>query len=272
MTRDYRSLQNEVNVTEHRYTYAGPHGMSDFLFDLAVVVAGIAAGGVASVAGFGIGSLLTPVFVTQVATQIAVAAVSIPHVVGTAARFWLLRGQVDRRLLVRFGLTSAAGGLAGALLQARTSSAGLTIVFGSLLLFVAASELTGLSKRMRFRGAAAWIAGALSGLLGGLVGNQGGIRSAAMLGVDVPRQAFVGTATAVALIVDGARLPVYLATTGDELLALWPTIAFATIGVVCGTLFGHRVLMRIPEERFRPTVATLLAILGAAMLFVGLAH
>jgi uncharacterized membrane protein YfcA len=242
----------------------------DVLFNLLIVIAGIAAGGVASVAGFGIGSLLTPVFVTHVATQVAVAAVSIPHVVGTAARLWLLRGQIDRHLLVRFGLTSAAGGLTGALLQARTSSAGLTIVFGTLLLFVAASELTGFSKRMRFRGAAAWIAGALSGLLGGLVGNQGGIRSAAMLGVDVPRQAFVGTATAVALIVDGARLPVYLVTSGDELLALWPTIVFATVGVVCGTLFGHRVLVRIPEEKFRPTVAVLLAILGTTMLFVGL--
>jgi uncharacterized membrane protein YfcA len=239
------------------------------LFDLLIVIAGIAAGGVASVAGFGIGSLLTPVFVTQVATQVAVAAVSIPHVVGTAARFWLLRGQVDRHLLVRFGLTSAAGGLTGALLQTRTGSAGLTILFGSLLLFVAASELTGLSERMRFRGVAAWTAGALSGLLGGLVGNQGGIRSAAMMGVDVPRQAFVGTATAVALIVDCARLPVYLATSGDELLALRPTIVFATIGVVCGTLFGHRVLVRIPEEKFRPTVAVLLAVLGASMLMVG---
>jgi uncharacterized protein len=240
------------------------------LFDLLIVIAGIVAGGVASVAGFGIGSLLTPVFVTQVATQVAVAAVSIPHVVGTAARFWLMRGQVDRRLLLQFGLTSAAGGLAGALLQTRTGSAGLTILFGGLLLFVAVSELSGLSQRMRFRGAAAWIAGALSGLLGGLVGNQGGIRSAAMLGIDVPRQAFVGTATAVALIVDGARLPVYLATSGDRLLALWPTIVFATIGVLCGTLFGHRVLVRIPEEKFRPTVAVLLAVLGAAMLIVGI--
>jgi uncharacterized membrane protein YfcA len=236
----------------------------------AVIVAGIAAGGIASIAGFGIGSLLTPVFATIVATQIAVAAVSIPHVVGTAARFWLLRGQIDRQLLVKFGLTSAAGGLTGALLQARTSSAGLSIVFGVLLLFVAASELTGLSTRMRFRGAAAWIAGALSGLLGGLVGNQGGIRSAAMLGVDVPRHAFVGTATAVALIVDGARLPVYLATSGHELLELWPAIALATVAVVCGTVFGHRLLIRIPEEKFRPTVAVLLAILGAAMLMVGL--
>jgi hypothetical protein len=119
---------------------------------------------------------------------------------------------------------------------------------------------------MRFRGAAAWIAGALSGLLGGLVGNQGGIRSAAMLGVDVPRRAFVGTATAIALIVDGARLPVYLATTGDELSRMWPTIAAATVGVVAGTVFGHRLLLRIPEEQFRFVVAALLAVLGSAML------
>jgi uncharacterized membrane protein YfcA len=246
--------------------------LTDVFLYLAVVAAGIAAGGVASVAGFGIGSLLTPLLVTQVETRIAVAAVAIPHIVGTAARFWLLRGQIDRHLLVRFGLTSAAGGLAGALLQSRTSSAGLTIVFAVLLLFFAASELSGLSKRMRFRGAAAWIAGALSGLFGGLVGNQGGIRTAAMLGVDVPRQAFVGTVTAVALIVDGARLPVYVATTGNELLDLWPTITIATIAVACGTLFGHRLLIRIPEEEFRPTVAVLLAVLGGAMLIVGVSE
>jgi len=240
--------------------------LGDAWFSLVVIGVGIAAGGVASVAGFGIGSLLTPLLVTQVPANVAVAAVAIPHVVGTAARLWLLRGQIDRRLLVTFGLTSAAGGLTGALLQRSTSGAGLTIVFGVLLLFVAASELTGLSTRMRFRGPAAWIAGALSGLLGGLVGNQGGIRSAAMLGVDVPRQAFVGTATAVALIVDGARLPVYLATTGRELLAMWPTVAAATAGVVVGTLFGHRVLMRIPEARFRLIVAVTLGVLGSAML------
>ena len=244
--------------------------MGDAWFSLVVIGVGIAAGGVASVAGFGIGSLLTPLLVTQVPANVAVAAVAIPHVVGTAARLWLLRGQIDRRLLVTFGLTSAAGGLTGALLQGSTSGAGLTIVFGVLLLFVAASELTGLSTRMRFRGPAAWIAGALSGLLGGLVGNQGGIRSAAMLGVDVPRQAFVGTATAVALIVDGARLPVYLATTGQELLAMWPTVAAATAGVVVGTLFGHRVLMRIPEARFRLIVAVTLGVLGSAMLITAL--
>jgi uncharacterized membrane protein YfcA len=239
------------------------------LTELLAIVAGLAAGAVASVAGFGIGSLLTPVFAIGVGTKVAVAAVSIPHVIGTAVRFWLLRGHLDPHVLVSFGLTSAAGGLCGALLHEWTSSAGLSIVLGALLLFVAASELTGLSKRMRFRGAAAWIAGALSGLLGGLVGNQGGIRSAALLGVDLPRQAFVGTATAVALAVDGARLPVYLATTGPEIVAMWPTVAAATAGVIAGTLFGHRLLMRIPETRFRVIVAVTLAVLGLAMLIHG---
>jgi uncharacterized protein len=236
------------------------------LTELLVSAAGVVAGAVASVAGFGIGSLLTPVFGIEVGTKVAVAAVAIPHVVGTATRFWLLREQIDRHLLLTFGVTSAVGGLTGALLHEWVSSVGLTMVFGALLLFVATSELTGLSKRMRFRGPAAWIAGALSGLLGGLVGNQGGIRSAAMLGVDVPRSAFIGTATAVALIVDGARLPVYLATTGRDLLTMWPTIAAATAGVVVGTLFGHRLLLRIPEEKFRVVVAVTLAVLGGAML------
>jgi uncharacterized membrane protein YfcA len=77
--------------------------LSEWWLSLAVAAAGAVAGGVASVAGFGIGSLLTPLLVTHVTTKVAVAAVAIPHVVGTAARFWLLRGHVDRPLLVRFG-------------------------------------------------------------------------------------------------------------------------------------------------------------------------
>ncbi len=56
--------------------------------------------------GFGIGSLLTPVLALQVDTRLAVAAVSIPHLVGTSLRFWLMHGGVDRRVLWSFGLTA----------------------------------------------------------------------------------------------------------------------------------------------------------------------
>src|SRR5207302_2651910 len=102
--------------------------------------------------------------------------------------------------------------------------------------------------------------------LGGLVGNQGGIRSAAMLGFDVPKHAFVATATAVALMVDGARVPVYLVTQGRNMVEVWPFVVAATAGVLAGTLVGERVLRRVPESIFRRLVTASILALGVAML------
>jgi uncharacterized membrane protein YfcA len=233
------------------------------------VVAAVAAA-IASVTGFGIGSLLTPTLGLAVGTKIAVAAVSLPHFIGTAIRFWMLRHDVDRATLWRFGLASAAGGLTGALLHSRASTPALSVIFGSLLIFVAISELSGLAKRMHLHGPVALLGGALSGLLGGLVGNQGGIRSAALLSFDLPKRAFVATATATGLIVDLARLPVYLWTEGSSVAEIWPMTVTATAGVILGTLFGGRLLARVPDKMFRPIVAVILAALGIAMFIQGI--
>jgi hypothetical protein len=238
-------------------------------YDAALLLVSALAGALAAVTGFGIGSLLTPLLALRVDTRLAVAAVSVPHVVGTALRFWLLAGRMDRKVFWSFGLTSAAGGLIGALLHGWASNRWLTMLFGALLLFAAASEFIGLAGKMQFRGQVAWIAGAVSGLLGGLVGNQGGLRSAALLGFNLSKQSFVATATAVGLVVDGARMPVYLATQYREMAAIWIPIAIATVGVVLGTLLGSRVLARIPDVWFHRVLAAVLAGLGATMLARG---
>jgi uncharacterized protein len=240
---------------------------ADWLFLLATAAGGFLAGAIASVSGFGIGSLLTPLLAVRVGTKLAVAAVSVPHMAATALRLWIMRKHVDRRLLGSFGLMSAAGGLAGALLNAYANNPVLTIVFGGLLILTGVLGLSGLSDRLRFRGWVGWVAGAVSGVLGGLVGNQGGIRSAAMLGFDVPRQAFVATATAVGLIVDGARMPVYLVTQGAEIANLWPALLTATAGAVLGTVIGERILKRVPEPVYRWVVSALVLALGVFMLF-----
>ena len=240
--------------------------MPDVLALLLVAVVAAVAGAVASVAGFGIGSLLTPLLALQADTKLAVALVSIPHLAATALRLWLLRRYVSRSLLVSFGVPSALGGLAGALLHEIAGGLLLTAVFGGLLLFAGVGGLTGFSERMRFGKRMAWAAGALSGLLGGMVGNQGGIRSAAMLGFDVPKQAFVATATAVALIVDGARMPVYAATQGSEMLRHWQLVAASVVGALAGTIAGSLLLRRVPEPIFRRVVSAILLVLGVAML------
>ena len=234
-------------------------------FDTLIAVAAAFAGAIASVAGFGIGSILTPLFAIHFGTKLAVAAVSIPHLIATALRFVRIGEHVDKRVFVSFGITSAAGGLIGALLHARFSGTALSYVLGGLLVFAGMMGVTGLSRRMRFEGVAAWIAGALSGAFGGLVGNQGGIRSAAMLGMRVSKESFVATATAIALVVDLARMPVYAVVQGKEVLGIWPVLLLAIIGVVLGTLAGERVLRKIPEPLFRRIVSLIILTLGVAL-------
>src|SRR5205085_11283243 len=131
----------------------------------------------------------------------------IPHVCGTAVRFWGLRGKLDKHVLLTFGVTSAMGGLAGAVLHNYATNAAIRYVFACILIFVGLGGVTGFTSRMRFGRRSGWVAGGVSGFLGGLIGNQGGIRAAALMGFDVPKEAFVATATAIALVVDGVRKP-----------------------------------------------------------------
>ena len=235
-------------------------------FTVVATVAAVVAGAIASISGFGIGSVLTPVLSTQFDVRLAIAMVSLPHLAGTFARFLIVRTRIDREVLLGFGAASAIGGLVGAALQTVVQSTALAVVFGGLLVFAGVASLTGFAQ-LRFSGhRTALVGGALSGLLGGLVGNQGGIRAAALLGFDVEREAFVATATAVALIVDGARIPVYLATQGADLAAHWPLIAVLSIGAVVGTLLGGRALRRMSDAVFRRVVGVLLLALGAYTL------
>jgi uncharacterized protein len=232
------------------------------MFTILVFAAAVLAGGVAAISGFGIGSLLTPLFAVRYGTKLAVAIVSVPHLAATAARFLGLRRQLDKNVFLNFGILSAAGGLLGALLNARANSPALAIVFGCLLLFASVSGLSGFIDRMHLGRKTAWFAGLLSGFFGGLVGNQGGIRSAALLGFNIRKEALVATATAIALIVDGARMPVYVAVESKGIMGAWPLLVTAVAGALLGTFWGVRLLRRIPEPAFRKLLYLLILGLG----------
>lgn len=238
-------------------------------FTLIIAIAAFLAGATSSVAGFGIGTILTPLLGFGIGVRLAVAAAAIPHFIGNAARLWTLRRRVDLQVLKSFGLTSAAGALAGALLHAAASIPTLKFGMAALLVIAGGLGVGGYTDRVRMGPRGAWFAGALSGFLGGFVGNQGGIRAAAMLALDVRKEVFVASAVAIALVVDGARLPIYAVSTGRELLQAWPVVAIASAGVLAGTLLGKVLLGWIPEALFRRIVSALLVALGIAIFVIG---
>jgi len=236
------------------------------VFDLALFIASLTAGLIAAISGFGIGSILTPVAAAQVDTKLAVAVVSIPHLAGTFMRFLRLRKHINRPLALTFGAASAFGGLVGAVLHTYTDGPILGYVFGALLISAGLSGLTGIAERIELKGPWRWIGGFASAVFGGLVGNQGGIRSAAMLGFDLSKESFVATATVIALVVDGARMPIYFVTEHERMFMEWPIILIATIGVIIGTVAGSSLLERIAERMFKRVVSALVFGLGIYML------
>jgi uncharacterized membrane protein YfcA len=87
-----------------------------------------------------------------------------------------------------------------------------------------------------------------------------------MLGMRVSKESFVATATAIALAVDGAGMPVYAVTQTKPVLEIWPVLLLAIIGVIVGTVAGERLLRRIPEPLFRRLVSIIILVLGISML------
>ncbi len=236
------------------------------IYDILLMGVAVLSGGIASIAGFGIGSLLTPLLALNTGISLAVAGVSIAHFLGTSFRFWKLKKYINKKVLVSFGVTSAIGGLVGALFHNIFQNVILTIVFGCLLVFAGGTGLTGISEKFRFSGPLAWVAGALSGLFGGLVGNQGGIRSAALFGFDLKGIEFVATATGIALAVDLVRMPVYLVTQGKQILNIWPLIGVVSIGVLIGTEAGVWMFRKIPEVLFKKIVSAIILFIGFFVL------
>ena len=230
-----------------------------------LAVASVLAGAIASVSGFGIGSLLTPVLMLSMPTADAVAVLAIPHAVATTIRWLRLRKDVHVATFKQFGIASAIGGLAGALLQSQLASPTLTVVLGALLILAGSTELARRPlpvPRTRF-----WhlLGGSLSGLFGGLVGNQGGIRAAALLGSGLHPRQLIATATASALLVDAARVPVYLVTANSAIAGATRVWIVASVGVTIGTFLGVPLLSRIPESFYRRIVGVLLLLLGISL-------
>jgi hypothetical protein len=223
-------------------------------------------GAVAAVSGFGIGSLLTPFLLISFAAADAVVIVAVPHAVATTVRFFRLRKDIDRPTFREFGIASAVGGLAGAVLQPILGSGPLTIVLAVLLLAAGTSELA--RRPFPLPTTPFWrlTGGILSGVFGGLVGNQGGIRSAALLGFRLDTRTLVATATASALLVDAARVPIYVLLRGSVLTATVPLWAAGTLGVVVGTFMGVPLLSKIPTKLYRQVVGGLLVALGVSLV------
>ncbi|HQH28041.1 MAG TPA: sulfite exporter TauE/SafE family protein, partial [Oligoflexia bacterium] len=193
------------------------------LFVIGIV--SLLAAGLTLFSGFGLGTILMPVFSLFFPVPLAVAATAVVHFANNIFKFGLMSKQADWRVVARFGLPAAVFAMAGAGLlnlfdrmpllttyELSGRNFEITAVNGAVGIIIMAFAL--LETWPRFQGLAfapRWLplGGALSGFFGGLSGNQGALRSAFLLKAGLSKEGFVATGIVSAVIVDAARLVVY---------------------------------------------------------------
>lgn len=220
-------------------------------------------------AGFGLGTILTPVFVVFLPPHFAVAATAAVHFLNNIFKITLLWPHINWLVLKNFGITAALGALAGALTLALLGSAAevgerhLEGVIGLLISAFAVIELLPAAERWSVDTKWQPLGGFASGFFGGLSGHQGALRSIFLLRVGLGKEAFVATGTAIACCIDVVRIGTYTSLFDTQWLTVyWPQLMVATFAALAGAMTGRHWLKKV-------TLNALKTVVGLALLSIG---
>lgn len=254
---------------------------------IVVAVAALGAAGLTMYSGFGLGTLLLPVFALFFPVEVAVAATAVVHLANNIFKIGLVGKLADRSLVLNFGLPAIFAAMLGAAAlgyMARfevlaTYNLGphtaeitpIKLLMGALIFFFALFELLPGLKEIKFDRRYLALGGFFSGFFGGLSGHQGALRSAFLVKTGVSTQAFVGTNAMIAFMVDLARIATYggfflLAGNGLGLGAEeWPLIITGIVAAFTGVMLGKRWLHKVKMSGIQTLTGMMLLAVALAL-------
>ena len=255
---------------------------------LLICIAALAVSGLTLFSGFGLGTLLMPVFALFFPIEVAVAATAVVHLTNNLFKLGLLWKHADWGAVARFAIPAAALASVGALLLAILSRmhplktymlggsvhnvTAVKVVVGVLIALFAIFELLpALESSIQFGRKTLPLGGALSGFFGGLSGHQGALRSAVLIRAGLSKEAFIATGVVCSVIVDIFRLMVYgivffsghfQQVMKSEGAAL---VGAATLAAFAGAFVGSRLMKKVTMNAVKRLVGVMLIMLAIGL-------
>jgi uncharacterized membrane protein YfcA len=255
---------------------------------LSVALAALIAAGLTMYSGFGLGTLLLPVFALFFPAEMAVVATALVHGANNVFKVSLLGRQADREVVLKFGLPAIAAAVVGALALGWIAGAGMKmevvvneqvlsqvtpvkLIIGVLMIAFALFELLPAFRALEFDRRYLALGGVLSGFFGGLSGHQGALRSAFLAKTGLTTERFVGSNAVIAFLVDLTRISVYAALFaaaghGSGGFDGWGLVMTGAVSAFAGVLVGKRYLQKVTMTSVRTLVGVLLFGVGLALL------
>jgi uncharacterized membrane protein YfcA len=235
--------------------------------------------------GFGLGTVLLPAMALLFPAQTAVAATAIVHLSNNLFKAGMVRGHAHWSTVLRFGIPAVFGASIGALFLGALRGGGHVFCFeafgrtfaptwaafivGALLVTFALLELQPWFQKTAFPVRFIPIGGLLTGLIGGVSGQQGALRSAFLFKGGLDAQQFIATGVMIAILIDLARLPAYAISLAGTPHLSEPEavlrIVAATASAFAGAVLGGRYFQKATFKSVRIFVAVLMIAVGAGM-------
>jgi uncharacterized membrane protein YfcA len=241
--------------------------------------------------GFGLGTLLLPVFLVFFDPPIAIAATAIVHLANNLLKGFLFARYANMGVLLRFSVPAILAAFAGAFLVESLNAlpallqyqwqaqwfqiTPIRLTIGLLMIFFAGLDLSPKFKALTLPGDWIPVGGALSGFFGGLTGHQGAFRSAFLIRLGLGKEAFIGTTVLAAVLVDMVRIGVYgfSLTHGHQALfqsqTQWNLLLWAMVSAFLGTWLGSRWVQKVTLAWMQQGIGVLLMVYGL-LLAIGL--
>lgn len=249
---------------------------------LLICMAALIGSGLTLFSGFGLGTILVPVFALFFPIEIAILLTAIVHFLNNGFKLLLVGKHVNWQVALRFGLPAIVFAFLGAYLLESLSNfppichyalfghvftvQWVKLIIGFLLVFFALFELIPAFSKLQLDRKYLPIGGVLSGFFGGLSGNQGALRSVFLLRAGLGKEAFIATGVVIACLIDTSRLLIYIPSMIKHHNSFDFTLLLAaTLSAFTGAFVGNKLLKKITVSALRAGVACLLIVFGCLL-------
>lgn len=222
--------------------------------------------------GFGLGTLLTPVFLLFFPVEVAIALTGIVHFLNNVFKTGLMYRHIDWTIGLKFGLPAVIfAGLGAYLLSSVHAIPPLfTYTLGThtysvtpvkaliavLMMAFALLEVVPSLQKIQFDATKLVWGGALSGFFGGLSGQQGALRSMFLVRSGLSKEGYIATGILIACAVDVTRLSIYFFRWASiPLRENMGILLVAVLSAFMGAYAGNKLLKKITLGAIQRVVA-----------------
>ena len=232
--------------------------------------------------GFGLGTILAPVFAIFFPIDIAIALTGVVHFSNNLFKITLVGKKSDKAVLLRFGIPAIISSFVGAWLLLKITVlpsmiqyqlgekefviTPVKLIIAVLLIIFSILEIAPSVRKIQFGRDKLIFGGLLSGFFGGLTGMQGAIRSAFLIKSGLSKEVYIATGVVIACLVDFTRLSVYASRfTASNLSENLTLLISATLAAIAGAFIGSKLLKKITLRFIQILVAVMLILISIAL-------